>query len=154
MPRTPTGSTRSSVASFAPTDARWLAIVAAFSSASATCTRPARLSVSAETKMQIEAATETGIPIVTTEQAHQALLDAGATPAEADAVTADYGNAQLDALKTSMLAVALLAVISFWFTRRFAGQAENRLILCQIKKTRHRPRSNALALRRSPTTYH
>jgi MFS family permease len=74
--------------------------------------------LSERVKTQIAAATESGIAIVTTEQAHQALLDAGATPAEADAVTADYGNAQLDALKTSMLAVAFLAVISFWFTRR------------------------------------
>jgi len=78
--------------------------------------------LSEEVKTQLAAATESGIPIVTTEQAHQALLDAGATPAEADAVTADYGNAQLDALKTSMLAVALLAVISFWFTRRLPGR--------------------------------
>jgi MFS family permease len=78
--------------------------------------------LSAETKTQIEAATENGIPIVTIEQAHQALLDAGATPAEADAVTADYGTAQLDALKTSMLAVAFLALISFWFTRRLPGR--------------------------------
>jgi MFS family permease len=78
--------------------------------------------VSADTKAQIAAATEQGIQIVTTEQAHQALLDAGATPAEADAVAADYADAQLDALKTSMLAVALLAVISFWFTRRLPGR--------------------------------
>ena len=80
--------------------------------------------LTAEVKTQIAAATESGISIVTTEQAHQALLDAGATPAEADAVTADYGNAQLDALKTSMLAVAFLAVISFWFTRRLPGRRE------------------------------
>ena len=60
----------------------------------------------ADVKAQIAAATEEGIPIVTTEQAHQALLDAGLAPAEADAVTADYSNAQLDALQTSMLAVA------------------------------------------------
>ena len=78
--------------------------------------------LSEDVKTQIASATESGIPIVTTEQAHQALLDAGATPAEADAVTADYGNAQLDALKTSMLAVALLAVISVWFTRRLPGR--------------------------------
>ena len=45
----------------------------------------------------------------------------GAT-AEADAVTDDYANAQLDALKTSMLAVAFLAVLSFWFTRRLPGK--------------------------------
>jgi hypothetical protein len=78
--------------------------------------------VSADVKTQIAAATEDGIPIVTTEQAHQTLLDAGVSPAEADAVTADYGDAQLNALKTSMLAVAFLAVLSFWFTRRLPGR--------------------------------
>jgi MFS family permease len=78
--------------------------------------------VPADVKTQVAAATEEGIPIVTTEQAHQALLDAGLTPAEADVVTADYSDAQLDALKTSMLAVALLGVISFWFTRRLPGR--------------------------------
>ena len=40
-----------------------------------------------DVKTQISAATEKGIPIVTTDQAHQALLDAGLTPADADAVT-------------------------------------------------------------------
>jgi MFS family permease len=78
--------------------------------------------VPAEVKTQISAATEQGIQIVTTEQAHQTLLDAGATPAEADAITTDYGDAQLNALKTAMLAVAFLAVISFWFTRRLPGK--------------------------------
>ena len=80
--------------------------------------------VPSDVKTQIAAATEKGIPIVTTEQAHKALLDAGLKPAEADTVTADYGNAQLDALKTSMLAVAFLAVLSFWFTRRLPGRRE------------------------------
>src|SRR5438552_2489254 len=46
--------------------------------------------VSSDAKTQIAAATEEGIPIVTTDQAHQALLDAGLKPAEADAVTDDY----------------------------------------------------------------
>src|SRR6185369_9437701 len=36
--------------------------------------------VSAEAKTQIASATEDGIPIVTSEQAHQALLDAGPSP--------------------------------------------------------------------------
>jgi MFS family permease len=78
--------------------------------------------VPADVKTQLAAATENGIPIVTTDQAHAALRDAGLSPAAADAVTADYGDAQLDALKTSMLAVALLAVLSLWFTRRLPGR--------------------------------
>src|SRR3954468_13176485 len=73
-------------------------------------------------KTQVAASTESGIPIVTAEQAHQALLDAGLSQADADAVTADYGQAQLDSLKTSMLAVVFLALLSFWFTRRLPGR--------------------------------
>jgi hypothetical protein len=78
--------------------------------------------VPADVKTQIAAATEKGVPIVTSAQAHQALLEAGLTAAEADAVTADYGNAQLTALKTSMLAVTFLAVLPLWFTRRLPGR--------------------------------
>jgi Na+/melibiose symporter-like transporter len=78
--------------------------------------------VPADVKTEIAHATEKGIPIVTTDQAHKSLVDAGLSQAEADAVTADYGNAQLDALQTSMLAVAFLAVFSLWFTRRLPGR--------------------------------
>src|SRR5580765_3082676 len=78
--------------------------------------------VPADVKTQVAAASEKGIAIVTADQAHQALLDAGLKPADADAVTADYSDAQLNALKTSMLAVAFLAMLSFWFTRRLPGR--------------------------------
>ena len=77
-----------------------------------------------DVKTQISRATETGIPIVTTDQAYQGLRDAGLSSADATTVTDDYGRAQLDALKTSMLAVAFLAVLSFWFTRRLPGKRE------------------------------
>jgi MFS family permease len=80
--------------------------------------------VPSDVKSQISNATEKGIPIVTTEQAHQALLDAGLPPADAATVTNDYADAQLNALTTSMLAVAFLAVLSFWFTRRLPGNRE------------------------------
>jgi EmrB/QacA subfamily drug resistance transporter len=78
--------------------------------------------LSESTKTQISAATEQGIEIVTTEQVHKAVLEAGATPAEADAVTADYGDAELDALRKAMLAVALLALASIVFTRRLPAR--------------------------------
>jgi hypothetical protein len=78
--------------------------------------------LSDSTKTQISAATENGIEIVTAEQVHAAVLDAGATPAEADAITADYSDAELDALKKAMLAVALLALISIVFTQRLPAK--------------------------------
>jgi EmrB/QacA subfamily drug resistance transporter len=78
--------------------------------------------VSDPVRTQIEAATEQGIDIVTTEQAHAILVSGGLTGAEADAVTADYADAQLDGLKRAMLAVALLALLSLVFTRRLPGK--------------------------------
>ena len=73
-------------------------------------------------RTEITAATEQGIEIVTTEQAHAAATAAGLSPTEADAVTADYADAQLEALKKAMLAVALLALLSLMFTRRLPGK--------------------------------
>src|SRR3954465_8566982 len=77
--------------------------------------------VSADVKAQVSAATDKGIPIVTTRRAHQTLRAAGLSPAAEEAVTAAAARAQLNALKTAMLAVAFLAVLSFWSTRRFSG---------------------------------
>ncbi len=79
-------------------------------------------SLSEPVRTQITAATEQGIEIVTTEQAHAAAISAGLTPAEADAVTADYADAQLEALKKAMLGVALLALLAILFTRRLPGK--------------------------------
>jgi Na+/melibiose symporter-like transporter len=73
-------------------------------------------------RVQIQAATEQGIDIVTTEQAHSVAIAAGLDTAEADAVTADYADAQLEALKKAMLAVALLALLSLLFTRRLPSK--------------------------------
>ncbi len=73
-------------------------------------------------RAEITAATEQGIDIVTAEQANAAAISAGLTPTEADAFTADYADAQLEALKKAMLAVALLALLSLFFTRRLPGK--------------------------------
>jgi hypothetical protein len=73
-------------------------------------------------RAEITAATQQGIEIVTTEQTHAAAIAAGLTTAEADAVTAGYADAQLEALKKAMLAVALLALLSILFTRRLPGK--------------------------------
>jgi MFS family permease len=75
-----------------------------------------------DAKAQISESTETGIAIITTEDAYQNLRDAGLSPPVAETVTEDYADAQLFALKESMLAVALLAVLSLWFTRRLPGK--------------------------------
>jgi Na+/melibiose symporter-like transporter len=73
-------------------------------------------------RVEITAATQQGIEIVTTEQANAAAISAGLSPTEADAATADYADAQLEALKKAMLAVALLALLSLVFTRRLPSK--------------------------------
>ena len=62
-----------------------------------------------------------GIPVVPVDDVEQALLDANVPAAEATAVAEDYGDAQLEALKKSLLAVALLAAGALVFTRRLPG---------------------------------
>jgi MFS family permease len=74
------------------------------------------------TKAQVSTATEQGIEIVTTDQVHAAVLEAGATEAEADAITADYADAELDALRKAMFAVGLLALLSIVLTRRLPAK--------------------------------
>ena len=79
-------------------------------------------SLSEPVRAELTAATQQGIEIVTTEQANAVVTSAGLSATEADAVTADYADAQLDALKKAMLAVALLALLSLLFTRRLPGK--------------------------------
>lgn len=50
-----------------------------------------------------------------------AIIDAGIPPAEAAAIAADYGAAELDGLRNALLGVALFALLAFWFTRRLRG---------------------------------
>ncbi len=73
-------------------------------------------------KTSITAQAEKGIDIVPVEQVHQAALDAGLPPAQADALATDYGNAQLDGLKKALLGVALLAAAGLYFTRRLPSK--------------------------------
>jgi len=78
--------------------------------------------LSQSVRTEIAAATQQGIEIVTTEQASAAAISAGLTPAQAETVTADYADAQIEALKKAMLGVALLALVSLLFTRRLPGK--------------------------------
>ena len=66
----------------------------------------------------IAARTEEGIDIVPVAAVEDAAVDGGLTPDQAGAVADDYGDAQLDALRLSLGAVALAALLSLWFTRR------------------------------------
>ena len=61
------------------------------------------------------------LPVVTVEQAQVLLEQAGLPADQAAAVAADYGDALLDGLRNALGAVALFALLAFWFTRKLPG---------------------------------
>ena len=65
---------------------------------------------------------ERGIPVVPVADVKQAALDEGLPPEQATALADDYGDAQLDGLKGALGAIAVLTLLSFWFTRRLPGR--------------------------------
>jgi MFS family permease len=74
--------------------------------------------VPAAVREQIAANAKNGIDIVPVDAVEDAAVEGGLTPDQARAVAADYGEAQLDALRLALGAVALAALLSLWFTRR------------------------------------
>ena len=53
----------------------------------------------------------------------QAAVEGGLTQDQAHAVATDYGDAQLDALRLALGAVAAAALLSLWFTRRLPTES-------------------------------
>jgi EmrB/QacA subfamily drug resistance transporter len=64
-----------------------------------------------------------GIPIVPVADVEQAAVDGGLPADQAQALAEDYGDAQLQGLKRAILAVAVFALLSLWFTRGLPGRA-------------------------------
>ena len=71
-----------------------------------------------EARQTIARTTQEGIDIVPVAVVEQAATDAGLSEVEAQAIADDYGDAQLEALRLALGAVALAALLSLWFTRR------------------------------------
>jgi EmrB/QacA subfamily drug resistance transporter len=65
-----------------------------------------------------------GASFVAAEAVEQALIEAGVASDDTAAVVAEYGDAQLNALKTGLLVAALLSVVSLAFTRHLPGREE------------------------------
>ncbi|MGH2925723.1 MAG: MFS transporter [Solirubrobacterales bacterium] len=74
--------------------------------------------IPAPARETIVANTEQGIDIVPVSDVEKAARDGGLTADEASAVATDYGDAQLEALRLALGAVAAAALVSLWFTRR------------------------------------
>jgi EmrB/QacA subfamily drug resistance transporter len=65
-----------------------------------------------------------GIPVVPVDDIEQAALDKGVPAEEAKAIADVYGEGQLQGLKRALLAVAIFALLSLWFTRGLPGRAQ------------------------------
>jgi Na+/melibiose symporter-like transporter len=77
----------------------------------------------AQVKARVSDVAQQGIPVVPVAQVESAAKAEGLTASQASAVAGHYGDAQLGALRLALGAVALLGVISLWFTRRLPSRA-------------------------------
>jgi hypothetical protein len=73
--------------------------------------------ISADVSAQVGVAAGTGIDFLTVDEVQAAVDDAGVDAATSAAIVDDYSQAQIQALKTGLLAAALLALLSLPFTR-------------------------------------
>jgi len=75
-------------------------------------------SLPASVKQQVAAVTQEGVDVAPVPQVEQAALDAGLPPDQAAAVADHYGAAELQGLRLALIAVAVAAIGSLWFTRK------------------------------------
>jgi EmrB/QacA subfamily drug resistance transporter len=73
--------------------------------------------ISSSVSQQVGVAVGSGIDFVSSDQIGAAAKDAGLDEATTQALVDDYESAQLQALKTGLLAAAILALVSLAFTR-------------------------------------
>ena len=79
--------------------------------------------IPADVRDRVAQVAQKGIPVVPVDDVEQAALDAGVPAEQASAIAGDYGDAQLHGLKRAIGAVAVLALLALWFTRRLPGRA-------------------------------
>lgn len=60
--------------------------------------------------------------MISKSQAEAIVKDAGLPAEQADALTKDYSDAQIDALKNALLAASASALIGLWFARALPGE--------------------------------
>ena len=72
---------------------------------------------------QVEEIAKKGLSVVPVEEVEKAALDKGLPEDQAKAIADDYGDAELQALKRAIGAVAVFAFLSLWFTRGLPGRS-------------------------------
>ena len=79
--------------------------------------------VPASVNERVAEVAERGLAVVPVEDVEQAARDAGVRPGVAAELADDYGDAQLQALKRAIGAVAIFALLALWFTRGLPGRS-------------------------------
>jgi hypothetical protein len=72
---------------------------------------------------QVGQLAQKGIPVVAVDDVEKAATEAGLPDEQAAAIADDYGDAELQALKRAIGAVAAFALLSLWFTRGLPGRS-------------------------------
>src|SRR4051794_32534914 len=71
---------------------------------------------------QVAQIAKKGVPVVPVAQVEKAAIDQGLPAEQATAIADDYGDAELQALRRAIGAVALFSALSLWFTRKLPGK--------------------------------
>jgi MFS family permease len=79
--------------------------------------------IPAPLREQLTGLAQKGIPVAPVEDVERAALEQGIDDDQAKAISGDYGEAQLQGLRRAVGAVAVLALLSLWFTRGLPGRA-------------------------------
>ncbi|MFF8864746.1 hypothetical protein ACF08B_22120 [Streptomyces sp. NPDC015139] len=82
--------------------------------------------LSDQARQQTSVALEAGVSFVPTDQVRKAAQDAGLPPAEVDALADSYAAAQLDVLKTAILATGGITLASLLATRHLPSASGRR----------------------------
>jgi len=76
----------------------------------------------ADISQELSAQAEVSANFVTVEQVHTAAEQAGLTAEQVDAVTMEYADAQIMALKTAFAAIALFSLLALWYVGSLPGK--------------------------------
>jgi MFS family permease len=63
---------------------------------------------------QVLAGTEQGVPMISQQQAEEAVAGGGVSPSQEEALVSDYEDAQIEALEQALLAAALFSLVALW----------------------------------------
>jgi len=78
--------------------------------------------ISDQIEDEVGIAVQGGVPFVPADEVRSAATAAGLPQEEVDAIVDGYETSQVEALRLALAAVAVLAVLSFWFTRNLPAE--------------------------------